>query len=129
MPREAQHMVNLSTEEFKRLQTLRTALAEKSGRKVSLAATIGRALESLEAAHQNGAWLNPAEAWRMMRERTENEMASVLAQMVRAISPDIEPLSIKFDERAGIVEFSYRTTEDSTPKKASAITLSKPNLN
>ena len=54
MPREAQHMVNLSTEEFERLQALRTALAEKSGRKVSLAATIGRALEALEANHEGG---------------------------------------------------------------------------
>ena len=122
MARQAMHMVNVSQEDFERLQALRTALATRSGHKVTLASTFSRAMEALEANYANGAWLSPREAWPLMRERSNTQLFSVVCQVLRQLAPHIEPLSMQFDEVNEMSVLSYSEGRGAETKAINALT-------
>ena len=80
--------VSLRIETWQKAVDLRDALAETSGRKVSIADTIHRGLECLADAHERGAWLSPKEAAPVLEQRLRNQLASALAQFVGRAMPD-----------------------------------------
>ena len=97
MPQSTRRHVALRTEVWEKATELRDALAEKSGRKVTIAETIERALECLEGAHERGVWLSPREAAPVLEQRNRDRMVSVLAQFIQRTMPERELQGITFD--------------------------------
>ena len=89
--------VSLRHADFEKATALRDALAEKSGRKVTISGTMGRALECLEDAHARGAWLSPREAAPVLEQRHRDQVASVLAQFIARACPEKRLKGIAFD--------------------------------
>lgn len=88
--------VSLRIEAWQKAATLRDALAEKTGRNVTITDTIDRALECLADAHARGAWLSPKEAAPLLEQRLMDQIASVLAQFVARAMPDKTLAGVKF---------------------------------
>ena len=89
--------IGVNVRDYERATALRDALAEKSGRKVSISNTVGRALECLEDAHARGAWLSPQEAAPVLERRRRDQVASVLAQFIARACPEKRLKGIAFD--------------------------------
>ena len=88
--------VSLKTTTYDRIRELRDVLAAKSGREVTLADAIERALESLEDAHSRGAWLSPREAAPVLEQRLRGVIVSALAQFVARAAPSIKIRSVNY---------------------------------
>ena len=89
--------IAVNVRDHERATALRDALAERSGRKVSISGTVGRALECLEDAHARGAWLSPSEAAPVLERRHRDQVASVLAQFIARACPEKKLRRIAFD--------------------------------
>ena len=89
--------IGINVRDYERATALRDALAERSGRKVTISGTMGRALECLEDAHARGAWLSPREAAPVLEQRHRDQVASVLAQFIARACPEKRLKGIAFD--------------------------------
>ena len=89
--------IAVSVRDYERATALRDALAERSGRKVTISGTVGRALECLEDSHSRGAWLSPQEAAPVLERRHRDQVASVLAQFIARACPEKRLKGIAFD--------------------------------
>lgn len=85
---QKRRQVSLQIETWQKAVQLRDALAQKSGRRVSIGDIVHRGLECLQDAHERGAWLSPAEAAPVMEQRLRDRIASALAQFVARAMPD-----------------------------------------
>ena len=97
MPQRNRRQVSIDTDDYRRLAALRDALAEKTGRKVTMTNTIARTIECLEDAHRSGAWLNPREAAPALEQRHRDQVVSVIAQLVARIAPERPLRGVAFD--------------------------------
>ena len=97
MKHPARRQVSLRIADFEKAIALRDAITEKSGRKVTISDTMGRALECLEGAHSRGAWLSPQEAGPVLEQRHQDQMASALAQFIARACPEKRLKGIAFD--------------------------------
>ena len=95
--------VSLRNVDFEKATTLRDAITEKSGRKITISDTVGRALDCLTDAHAQGAWLSPQEAAPVLEQRHRDQMASVLAQFVARACPEKKLKGIAFDSANGML--------------------------
>ena len=95
--------IAVNARDHERATALRDALAERSGRKVTISNTVGRALECLEDAHARGAWLSPQEAAPVLEQRHRDQVASVLAQFVARACPEKRLKGIAFDPANGMM--------------------------
>ena len=89
--------IAVNVRDHERATALRDALAEKSGRKVSISNTVGRALECLEDAIGRGAWLSPSEAAPVLEQRHRDQVVSVVAQLLARIAPERSLQGVAFD--------------------------------
>ena len=85
-----------------RLEALRDALAERSGRRITLGETAARAIEALEDCHERGAWLNPGEAAAAMQERSKQTIVDVVGEVLRHVAPEAAFGGIAFDDEGGL---------------------------
>ena len=97
MKQPSRRQVSLRNVDFEKATALRDAITEKSGRKVSISNTVGRALECLEDSHSRGAWLSPQEAAPVLERRHRDQVASVLAQFIARACPEKVLRGIAFD--------------------------------
>ena len=97
MKQPSRHQVSVRNVDFEKTTALRDALAEKSGRKVTISDTLSRALDCLEDAHKRNAWLSPREAAPMLEQRHRDQVASVLAQFIARACPEKRLKGIAFD--------------------------------
>ena len=111
-PNRKQVSVRLAT--WRKAQKLRTELADKSGREVTLSDTIDRALQCLDDAHNSGAWLSPSEAGPVLNQRHLDGIASVLAQFCAHYLPDrtLEGIVVDKERRTIAVVFE----QDDNPR-------------
>ena len=89
--------IAVNARDHERATALRDALAERSGRKVTISGTVGRALECLEDAHARGAWLSPSEAAPVLEQRHRDQVVSVVAQLLARIAPERPLRGVAFD--------------------------------
>ena len=97
MKQPSRHQVSVRNVDFEKTTALRDALAEKSGRKVTISDTLSRALDCLEDAHKRNAWLSPREAAPVLEQRHRDQVASVLAQFIARACPEKRLKGIAFD--------------------------------
>ena len=97
MKQPSRHQVSVRNVDFEKTIVLRDALAEKSGRKVTISDTIARALDCLQDAHARGAWLSPQEAAPVLEQRHRDQVVSVVAQLLARIAPERPLRGIAFD--------------------------------
>ena len=101
--------VSLRNADFEKVTALRDALAEKSGRKVTISDTMGRAIGCLEDAHARGAWLSPSEAGPVLTERLRDSLASAFAQFIGREMPERRLKGIAFRSEQMVVIFEDDT--------------------
>ena len=80
-----------------RLEAMRAALREMTGRHVTQGEAVGRALECLTDAHGRGAWLSGAEAGRALEERHQQQVTLIVRQLLAQVRPDLELDGVGFD--------------------------------
>ena len=80
---------------------LATMLSEKSGRRVTQADTVHRALECLKDTQERGAWLSPTEAAPLLAVRVRNELVRMLGECMKAVCPERTLTGISFDPLSG----------------------------
>ena len=97
MKQPSRRQVSLRTADFEKATTLRDAITERSGRKITISDTVSRALACLEDAHARGAWLSPREAAPVLEQRHRDQVASVLAQFIARACPEKMLSGIAFD--------------------------------
>ena len=97
MTQTGRRQISLRNADFEKATALRDALAEKSGRKVTISDTIGRSLDCLEDAHTRGAWLSPREAAPVLEQRHRDQVVSVVAQLLARIAPERPLRGVAFD--------------------------------
>jgi len=95
--------VSLRIEAWQKAAALRDALAETTGRRVTITDTIDRALDCLADAHKRGAWLSPKEAGPVLEQRLRDQIASVLAQFVARALPSKHLYGITFHPNRRVV--------------------------
>ena len=80
----------LVTEEMHgRIVDLVKDIGIKTDRFVSIPNVVGRAVQALEDAHANNAWLSPAEAAPVYEERLEREVVRAVIGTMRAFHPGV----------------------------------------
>ena len=97
MKQPSRHQVSVRTVDFEKATALRDAITEKSGRKITISGTVGRALACLEDAHARGAWLSPSEAAPVLEQRHRDQVVSVVAQLLARIAPERPLRGVAFD--------------------------------
>ena len=103
MKQLSRRQVSLRNVDFEKATALRDAITEKSGRKITISDTVGRALDCLKDAHTRGAWLRPQEAAPVIEQRHRDQVASVLAQFVARACPEKRLKGIAFDSANGMM--------------------------
>ena len=101
--------IAVSVRDYERATALRDALAERSGRKVTISGTVGRALECLEDSHSRRAWLSPSEAGPVLTERLRDTLASAFAQFIGREMPERRLKGIAFRSEQMVVIFEDDT--------------------
>ena len=107
MKQPSRHQVSVRNVDFEKTTALRDALAEKSGRKVTISDTLSRALDCLEDAHKRNAWLSPREAAPMLEQRHRDQVASVLAQFIARACPEKRLKGIAFDSANEMMSVTF----------------------
>ena len=103
-----------------RLQAMRAVLREMTGRNISQGETVERALKCMADAHAGNAWLDGAEAGRVFEERHQQQILSVVGQLLARVRPDLELDGIGFNPLTGQAQIVLRGEE--------AVTLEAANL-
>ena len=103
--------IAVNARDHERATALRDALAERSGRKVTISGTVGRALECLEDAHARGAWLSPQEAAPVLEQRHRDQVVSVVAQLLARIAPERPLRGVAFDTEHDILNVHFADSE------------------
>ena len=103
----SRRQVSVRTADFEKATALRDAIAEKSGRKITISDTVARALACLEDAHARGAWLSPQEAAPVLERRHRDQVASVLAQFIARACPEKVLKGIAFDSANEMLNVSF----------------------
>ena len=103
--------IAVNVKDYERATALRDALAERSGRKVTISGTVGRALECLEDAHARGAWLSPREAAPVLEQRHRDQVVSVVAQLLARIAPERSLLGVEFDPGHDLLNVHFADSE------------------
>ena len=107
MKQPSRHQVSVRNVDFEKTTALRDALAEKSGRKLTISDTLSRALDCLEDAHKRNAWLSPREAAPVLEQRHRDQVASVLAQFVARACPEKRLKGIAFDSANEMMSVTF----------------------
>ena len=107
MKQPSRHQVSVRNVDFEKTTALRDALAEKSGRKVTISDTLSRALDCLEDAHKRNAWLSPREAAPVLEQRHRDQVASVLAQFIARACPEKRLKGIAFDSANEMMSVTF----------------------
>ena len=107
MAQRNRRQISIATEDFRRLTALRDGLAEKTGTRVSITATIARAIDCLADAHERGAWLSPNEAAPVLEQRHRDKVASVLAQFIGRACPEKQLRGIAFNTETGMMTVHF----------------------
>ena len=107
MAQRNRRQISIATEDYRRLTALRDGLAAKTGTRVSITATIARAINCLEDAYERGAWLSPSEAAPILEQRHRDILASVLAQFVARACPEKTLKGIAFDPKSGMMTIHF----------------------
>ena len=107
MKQASRHQVSVRNVDFEKTTALRDALAEKSGRKVTISDTLSRALDCLEDAHKRNAWLSPREAAPVLEQRHRDQVASVLAQFIARACPEKRLKGIAFDSANEMMSVTF----------------------
>lgn len=97
MAQPNRRQVSLRSAVWLKATQLRDVLAAITGRKVTIADTIERALDCLEDANSRGAWLSPREAAPVLEERLRKEVVSVLTQFIARAMPDRGLVGVTFE--------------------------------
>ena len=111
MKQPSRHQVSVRNVDFEKTIALRDALAEKSGRKVTISDTLSRALDCLEDAHKHNAWLSPREAAPVLEQRHRDQIVSVVAQLLARIAPERPLRGIAFDTEHDILIVQFADSE------------------
>ena len=90
-------MVSLRPSTYDKLESCRTVLSEITGRNISRADVIDRALDCLLDAHTRGAWLSPQEAGPVFEDRHRREIVSVLVQFIGRSMPGRQLTGVSFN--------------------------------
>ena len=93
----ADKVIRLSGPIHTRLEAMRAVLREMTGRPVTQAETVERALACLTDAHSRGVWLSGAEAGTVFEERHQTQVTAVVGQLLAAVRPDLELDGVGFD--------------------------------
>ena len=97
MGQKNRKLVSVRSTTWDRANELRDALAEKSGRKITLSDVFERSLDSLADAHSRGAWLSPKEAAPLLEQRNRDRTVSILAQFIARLMPERQLRGVVFD--------------------------------
>ena len=111
MKQPSRHQVSVRNVDFEKTIVLRDALAEKSGRKVTISDTLSRALDCLEDAHKRNAWLSPLEAAPVLEQRHRDQVVSVVAQLLARIAPERPLRGVEFDPEHDILNVHFADSE------------------
>lgn len=98
MAQDARRQISIRTSVWMKALKIRDALTEISGRRVTIADTVDRALDCLQDAHTRGAWLTPKEAAPVLEERLRREVVSVLTQFIARTMPDRILRGVTFEQ-------------------------------
>ena len=90
-------VVRVQAPTFARIKRLQAELAERTGLPVRQGDVVGRAVQALEDAHAGSAWLSPAESSVAFERRHREQVASVAAQIIARLRPDLSLARVEFD--------------------------------
>ena len=83
----ADKVIRLSGPIHTRLEAMRAVLREMTGRPVTQAETVERAIDCLTDAHAGKAWLSGAESGRVMEERHQQQITAVVGHLPGRCTP------------------------------------------
>ena len=115
----ADKVIRLSGPIHTRLEAMRAVLREMTGRPVTQAETVERALACLTDAHSRGAWLSGAESGRVMEERHQQQVTAVVGHLLAAVRPDLVLDGVGFDAVNGQAHIVIRGEQTITLAAAS----------
>ena len=105
-----------------KLEAMRAVLRTMTGRPITQAETLERALQCLADSHGRGAWLTGVEAGRVMEERHQKQLTAAVGQVLAAYRPDLTLRGIGFDPANGR---AYIDVEGQQPLTLGAAALSQ----
>ena len=112
-------VIRLSGPIHTRLEAMRAVLREMTGRPVTQAETVERAIACLTDAHGRGAWLSGAESGRVMEERHQQQVTAVVGHLLAAVRPDLALDGVGFDAVNGQAHIVIRGEQTITLAAAS----------
>ena len=115
----ADKVVRLSQPTHTRLEAMRAVLRAMTGRPVTQAETVERAIDCLTDAHAGKAWLSGAEAGRVMEERHQQQVTAVVGHLLAAVRPDLTLDGVGFDAVNGQAHIVIRGEQTITLAAAS----------
>ena len=104
----ADKVIRLSGPIHTRLEAMRAVLREMTGRPVTQAETVERALESLTDSHGRGAWLSGEEAGRALEERHRKAVQFVVGELLPHLGESLEAIGFVEDRPVAFVHIAGR---------------------
>ena len=101
-------IIRLSLPTHTRLEAMRAVLREITGRPVTQAETVERAIACLTDAHQRKAWLSGAESGAALEERHQQQVTLIVGQLLAKVRPDLELEGVGFDAVDGRAHIVFR---------------------
>ena len=108
-----------------RLEAMRAVLREMTGRPITQAETVERALQCLTDAHAGNAWLNGAEAGKVFEERHQQQVLRIVGNLLARVRPDLELDGVGFNPITGQAHIVIRGEESITLEDASLTAKAK----
>ena len=100
-------VVRVDADTLVRLKTLQGELTVSTGLKFRIGDVVRRATQALAAAHAGSAWLSPAESSVAFERRHREQVASVAAQIIARLRPDLSLARVEFDASSASLALTF----------------------